>query len=172
MPLFDDLLREFAPFRGLSQPPTEAVKLWGEGAYGIWVAEIWGPAVPYHPVVHHGDGHKNYGYRRVKGDPTAAREIHEVEGWPELSRFLEVINLLETPIESVGCEKTCWPIPAGQVPTVQLGSYVRHLRSVGLDSKAWPREQLGTKRHLLKSKSRLFLRLATFRWLELNSSAL
>jgi hypothetical protein len=66
----------------------------------------------------------NYGYRRVKGDPGGVQEIPEVHGWPELAHFLEVINATGSPIESVGCEKSYSPIPPGQVPTVQLGSYI------------------------------------------------
>jgi hypothetical protein len=60
---------------------------------------------------------------RVKGNPEAVKRIPEVQGWPELQNFLLAVNALESPIESVGCEKGFFPSDI-EGPTVKLGSYV------------------------------------------------
>jgi hypothetical protein len=82
-----------------------------------------GPAVPY-PPVDHGDGTKNHGYVRLKDNPGAVGGIPEVMDWPELQRFLEVINGPASPIESVGCEKGYFPGEGPDAPPVVLGSYI------------------------------------------------
>jgi hypothetical protein len=79
--------------------------------------------VPY-PAINHGDGTKNHGYVCIKGNLTAVSNLPEVQGWPELQRFLEAINSAESPIESVGCEKGYFPAELPNVPPVVLGSYI------------------------------------------------
>lgn len=120
--MFQEALANWQPYKGLSGPPANPVQLWAEGGRGIWIANSWGPAVPYPPVVHE-DGNRNFGYRRVKGDPEAVKRIPEVQGWPELQDFLLAVNALESPIESVGCEKGFFPSDV-EGPTVKLGSYI------------------------------------------------
>ena len=78
---------EFAALSRLPGPPAKPVQLWAEGGRGIWIADSWGPAVPYPPVVHE-DGNRNFGYMRVKGDPEAVKRIPEAQGWPQLQDFL------------------------------------------------------------------------------------
>lgn len=118
----EEALANWQPYRGLSGPPANPVQLWAEGGRGIWIANAWGPAVPY-PAVVHEDGNRNFGYVRVKGDPEAVTRIPEVQGWPELRDFLLAFNAAQSPIESVGCEKGFFPSGI-QGPTEKLGSYI------------------------------------------------
>jgi hypothetical protein len=121
--MLQKLLAKWEPYNALSDLPENPVKLWGEGSYGVWLAHTWGPPVPYFPIDHE-DGHKNYGYRRVKGDPSSICQIPEVEDWPELCQILRVINAFDSPIESVGCEKS-YSLPEDKnAPPVMLGSYI------------------------------------------------
>ncbi len=124
----DDILRaatsNFAPYRGKIPPFERSELLWGEGCLGIWLADNWGPAVPY-PPIDHGDGTQNFGYRPVKGDARSIAVIPEIQGWPEYQKFLEILNAVDSPIETVGCEKHLYPAPHDGPPgaTRTLGSY-------------------------------------------------
>lgn len=124
-PHVNELLSAFAPYADLHDPPPHPAKLWGEGSRGIWISDDWGPAVPYGPV-DHPEGGRNHGYLRLKGSLSRIQLIPEIEGWPELASFLEIINGDGSPIESVGCEKAYFPIPqtTENGPDVYLGSYV------------------------------------------------
>jgi hypothetical protein len=99
--MLDDLLAQWRTNSELTIPPAEPIMLWGKQCRSVWLAG-WGPAVPYGPVDHL-DGHQNYGYQRLKGDPDAARAIPEAKDWPELQDLLIAINTADSPIESVGC---------------------------------------------------------------------
>jgi len=123
MVTFEELLALWVPYRGLTAPPVQPVALWSGGGCGIWISDEWGPAVPYGPV-DHGDGTQNHGYVRLKDDLGFVGRIPEVEGWPELQRFLEVLNAPASPVESVGCEKGYFPSEQQGAPPVLLGSYI------------------------------------------------
>ncbi|WP_412530395.1 hypothetical protein [Burkholderia lata] len=84
--------------------PDGAIVLASRGTRTIYIEESWGPAIPYHAVEHE-DGTRNHGYRPVKGDRETIEAIPEVQGYPELGDFLIAINGLDSPVESVGCEK-------------------------------------------------------------------
>lgn len=128
--MFDELLLQFAPFKGLAGPAEKPVRLWGEGGRGIWVSDTWGPPVPYPSVVHE-NGARNHGYQRVKGNLPFIESIPEVNDWPELARFLEIVNADNSPIESVGCEKGYSPGEGTNTPPLKLGSYVDVIFSDG-----------------------------------------
>ncbi len=121
--MFKEILLQWQAHRALTSPPSEAIVLWREQNRSVWIANAWGPAVPYGPV-DHGDGHQNHGYKRVKGNPEAVRQIPETQGWPEFQEFLIAVNGAETPIESVGCEKGFFPAKGTGDAVVELGSYV------------------------------------------------
>jgi hypothetical protein len=120
--MFQEALAKWQPYKGLSGLPPSPVQLWTDGGRGIWIADSWGPAVPY-PAVVHEDGSRNFGYVRVKGDPEAVKRIPEVQGYPELQDFLLAVNVPQSPIESVGCEKGFFPSDVEGL-TVKLGSYI------------------------------------------------
>ncbi len=120
--VFEELMSQWKSHAGLNGPPARPIELWQGGGCGIWISNEWGPAVPYGPV-DHGDGTINHGYSHLKGNSGAAGLIPEVQGWPELQQFLEVLNAVESPVESVGCEKCFSPGEAGW-PPVKIGSYV------------------------------------------------
>lgn len=120
--MFDEILSQWQVHRGLTRPPQEPIRLWAEQGRSLWIGNGWGPAVPY-PAVDHGDGHRNHGYVRIKGNTEALARIPEAAGWPELAAFLTAINAAESPIESVGCEKGFFPAAGKGVPPVMLGSY-------------------------------------------------
>jgi len=120
--MFQEALAKWQSYRGLWGPPASPVQLWTDGARGIWIADSWGPAVPY-PAVDHEDGNRNSGYVRVKGDPETVARIPEAQGWPELQDFLLAVNAAQSPIESVGCEKGFSPSDV-EGPTEKLGSYI------------------------------------------------
>ncbi|MGH7744133.1 MAG: hypothetical protein ACREQ5_04845, partial [Candidatus Dormibacteria bacterium] len=122
MPEFEALRSLWTPHEHLKAPPLEPINLWGEGGVGIWVSNDWGPAVPYSGVDHR-DGNINHGYRPMKGNEAAIRFIPEVQGWPEMQKFLETINAESSPIESVGCEKGIFPSDVEGLQ-IKLGSYV------------------------------------------------
>jgi hypothetical protein len=61
---------------------------------------------------------------RIKDDPDSLHHIPEVVGWPELIEFLAVLNADDSPIESVGCEKSFFPAVGKGKLSVQLGSYI------------------------------------------------
>ncbi len=120
--MFQEALAKWQSYKGLSGPPASPVQLWTDGAREIWIADSWGPAVPYPGVVHE-DGSRNFGYTRVKGDAEAVKRIGETQGWPELQEFLLAVNAAQSPIESVGCEKGFSPSNV-EGPTEKLGSYI------------------------------------------------
>ena len=117
------VLSRWDAFRQLTAPPAERTQLWSEGGRGVWLDNSWGPAVPY-PPVRHDDGTQNYGYIRVKNAPELLSTIPEVLDFPELATFLATINSTESPIESVGCEKSFFRSETKGAPPVYLGSYV------------------------------------------------
>ena len=121
--MFKELLLQWQAHREIKNPPAEPIVLWREQNRSAWMANAWGPPVPYGPV-DHGDGHQNHGYKRVKGDPEAVRSIAEAQGWPEFQDFLIAINGAETAIESIGCEKGCFPAKDAGNAVVKVGSYV------------------------------------------------
>jgi hypothetical protein len=116
------LLSQWDKYRGLTGPPPRPIQLWTEGGRSVWIANFWGPAVPYR-AVDHGDGNRNHGYVRIKGNPHASMRIPEVEGWQELRDFLLAVNAADSPLESVGCEKAFSPSDI-EGPTVKLGAYI------------------------------------------------
>jgi hypothetical protein len=121
--MFDELMLQWQTHRGLTNPPAEPIVLWREQNRSVWIANGWGTPVPYGPV-DHGDGHQNHGYRRVKGNPEAVRNIAEAQDWPEFQELLIAINGAESPIESVGCEKAFIPVEETGDAVVELGSYI------------------------------------------------
>ena len=121
--MFEELLTQWQPHRGLLGPAPARIKLWNEGGRGVWIADSWGPAVPYGPI-DHGDGNQNHGYLRIKGDAQGAQRIPEAADWPELLQLLNALNAPESPIESVGCEKAFFPVQGQGEPTVSLGAYI------------------------------------------------
>jgi hypothetical protein len=121
--MFEELLSLWQPHRGLVGPPTSRIQLWSEGGRGVWISESWGPAVPYGPIDHE-DGNQNHGYMRVKGDAIGTRRIPEAMGWPELVQFLDSLNADASPIESVGCEKSFFPVTGQGDITVSLSAYI------------------------------------------------
>ena len=121
--MFKELLLQWQAHQGLTSPPSEPILLWREQNRSVWIANAWGPAIPYGPV-DHGDGHQNHGYKRVKGNPEAVRNIPEAQGWPEFQEFLITVNGAESPIESVGCEKGFFPVDLAGDALIKLGSYI------------------------------------------------
>ena len=61
---------------------------------------------------------------RIKGDAVGAQRIPEAMGWPELVQFLDSLNTDASPIESVGCEKSFFPVTGQGDITVSLGAYI------------------------------------------------
>jgi len=120
---FEDLLALWKPHENMAGLPPEPIRLWGSGGCGIWLSETWGPAVPYPPVDHR-NGNFNHGYIRSKGRSGEVAAIPEVQGWPELQRILDIVNATESPIESVGCEKSFFPMSEEGSPRLKLGSYI------------------------------------------------
>ncbi len=121
--MFEELLSLWQPHRGLVGPPPSRIQLWSEGGRGVWVSESWGPAVPYGPIDHE-DGNQNHGYMRINGDAIGAQRIPEAMGWPELAQFLDSLNTDASPIESVGCGKSFFPVTDQGDITVSLGAYI------------------------------------------------
>jgi hypothetical protein len=121
--MVEELLSQWEAYRGLKTPPATPIRLWGEGGRGVWIADSWGPAVPYPPVDHH-NGHQNYGYVRIKDDTEVVGQIPETEDYPELATFLMIVNSPNSPIESVGCEKGFFPGEIEGGPPLKLGSYI------------------------------------------------
>jgi hypothetical protein len=78
--------------------------------------------VPYGPV-DRPEGGRNHGYMRIKDDPAMVERIPEAAGYPELASLLAAVNGPDSPIESVGCEKSVLPVDKGDA-RVQLGSYI------------------------------------------------
>ena len=117
------MLSKWDACRELTAPPSEPVQLWGEGGRRVFLHNKWGPAVPYPPARRAG-GSQNFGYTRIKGSPELIEAIPEVAGFPELATFLARINSSESPIESVGCEKSFFPNDVQGQPPVYIGSYI------------------------------------------------
>jgi hypothetical protein len=120
VPDFHKLLSALNSYDLEAGPPPDPIRLWGIGGCGIWLGDSWGPPVPY-PPARRSNGNINHGYAHLKGRPESVCEVPEVAGWPELQKFLEVVNAAETPIESVGCEKAYEIIDAKHL---RLGSYI------------------------------------------------
>lgn len=123
--MLDKLLAQWETHCGLRTPPAEPIALWQEAGRSVWISG-WGPVIPYGSV-DHGNGHQNYGYKRLKGDPDAVRAIPEAKDWPELEGFLISVNGDGSPIESVGCEKGFFRVENAGDAVVKLGSYVEVL---------------------------------------------
>jgi len=117
------VLAKWDVYRGLVGAPPRREPLWVEGGRGVWVTNEWGPAVPY-PSADHEGGSRNYGYIRIKDAPQLVEAIPEVAGFPELATFLARINSAESPIESVGCEKSFSPNNVEGQPPLYLGSFI------------------------------------------------
>lgn len=65
-----------------------------------------GKAIPYHAVPRTSDETSNHGFVALKGRPAEEiRAIPEASGVKALERFLVIVNDIETPFFSVGCEK-------------------------------------------------------------------
>lgn len=120
--ILENLLIEWDTLKELDSPPSEAKKLLAEGECVVYVEDTWGPAVPY-PPIRHSNGELNHGYRRVKSDLEAINAIPEVQDFPEYRDFLKSINSADSVIESVGCEKSFFPINNHPAIKAQLGSY-------------------------------------------------
>jgi hypothetical protein len=146
--MFNELLAQWQPYRGLTTPPAEPITLWRDMARGVWIAG-WGPVIPYGPVDHH-DGNRNHGYRRLKGAPEAIRAVSEVQDWPEFLAFLLALNDTDSPIETVGCEKTFSRVDNAGIATAMLGSYVEVIfTEVALNER--PENLLLLASHLLEA---------------------
>src|SRR5947209_7755899 len=85
------VLPMWEPYEGLTQPPSEPIKLFGSSSCTIYLADAWGPPVPY-PAIDHRNGHKNSGYIQLKSKKPPVERIPEAEGWPELQWFLKIVN--------------------------------------------------------------------------------
>jgi hypothetical protein len=121
--MIEELISQWDAYRGLTSPPPEPVRLWSEGGCGVWIDNAWGPAVPYGPV-DHGNGRQNYGYVRIKDATEPLGRVPETTGFPEFAAFLMIVNSPDSPIESVGCEKSFFPGDVEGGPPVKLGSYI------------------------------------------------
>lgn len=121
--MWQELLAKWEAYEDRTEPPSEAMQLWNKQRRVVYIDENWGPAVPY-PAVDHRDGTENYGYVSLKKKPAAIAQVPETEGWPELAKILEIINAPDSPLESVGCEKSFFPVEGRGDATVNLGSYV------------------------------------------------
>ena len=122
--LFQYLLSQWQPHKQLSRPPLIRIPLWNQDSCHIAIGNDWGPPIPYPPYDHR-DGHQNHGYVNLKEHPKAISEIPELDGWPDLQKFIEIINAPDSPIESGGCEKGFFPTEGeAGATTVYLGSYV------------------------------------------------
>lgn len=120
--LIEALINEWEALNVESFLPKESIKLISEEECVVYLENSWGPAVPY-PAVDHGNGEQNHGYRRVKDDLDAINFIPEAQGWPEYESFLRNINSKESAIESVGCEKSFFPVNNHPAIKVKIGSY-------------------------------------------------
>lgn len=120
--IFEELLDSWRGLNELNFPPQEPIKLLEYGESIVYIEDSWGPAVPY-SAVDHGDGQKNFGYRRVKGSGDAIALIPEVDGVPEYRDFLIALNSVDSPVESVGCEKGFFPVQDNPNIKFKLGSY-------------------------------------------------
>src|SRR6266705_3025691 len=121
--MLDELLDAWATHKPAASPPVGPIRLWTDQTRVVYIEDKWGPAVPYPAAATRKDGSRNYGYVRLKASPEGIGGIPEVQGWPELQRFLEIVNAPLSPIESLGCEKGFFPIE-GEDTMVKLGSYV------------------------------------------------
>jgi hypothetical protein len=112
--------REVQP---LILPPAVPVVLWTDETRTIYVDEALGPAVPYQPVLRT-DSESNYGYIRLKGRLDLVSAIPELIDWPEYRQLVGDINLVESPIESVGCAIGMFPVSDQPAITCRVGSYL------------------------------------------------
>jgi hypothetical protein len=120
--MLEELLSKWNIYKALASPPQFPIKLWGHETRVVYIESSWGPEVPY-PSFEREDGSRNHGLVSLKSNPEAASHIPEVQDWPELRRFLEVINAPASPIESLGCEKAYFPDESANA-TVKIASYV------------------------------------------------
>lgn len=120
--IFKELQNSLRCLEENSFPPSQAIKLLEYEQSIVYIEDSWGPAVPY-PPYDHSNGEKNNGYRRVKGDDNLVALIPEVEGFPEYRDFLMAVNAADSLIESIGCEKSFFPIDDHPSIKSQLGSY-------------------------------------------------
>lgn len=120
--IFEKLVNSWRSLNESNFPPREPIKLLEYDQSIVYIEESWGPAVPY-PAVDRRGGEKNHGYRRVKGNDEAVALIPEVEGFPEYRDFLTALNSIDSPVESVGCEKGFFPVSNNPDIKSQLGSY-------------------------------------------------
>jgi hypothetical protein len=148
-PMFDQLLSQWNRHRGLTGPPSDAIELWCDDGRSVWIGDCWGPAVPYGPV-DHGNGHRNHGYTRTKGDAQVVEHIPEAIDCPIFIRFLSAVNAVDSPVESVGCEKGFFPAIDRGDASVQLGAYV-DLIFTDADSNDRPENSLLLASHLLRA---------------------
>lgn len=119
--MLEELLQAWNQQSDFPKPPNEPIMLVQSGSVTVYIENSWGPPVPYPSCIRENGG-TNYGFIRTKGDPNAIASIPEIENWPEYRVLLERINAVDTPIESVGCEKCFFPCSKGDA-NVQLGSY-------------------------------------------------
>ena len=121
--MLDELLKHWEPYRNLPAPPAKAIQLWVKDSRIIYIDDRSGPAVPY-PAIDRHDGSRNHGYVRLKENFRTIGKVPEVQGWPELQKFLETVNAPDSPIERLGCEKCYFPLEGRGAAKVSLGSYV------------------------------------------------
>jgi hypothetical protein len=105
----------------ITVPPKEPVILFRDTSRMICINDEWGPPIPYGPV-DHDDGTANHGYRKIKGNEAAAREITEATDLPAMADFLVAVNGPDTEFETVGCEKAFFPSDQ-KLAEIYLGSY-------------------------------------------------
>jgi hypothetical protein len=123
LPPLDAVLSALAAHKGIAIPPVTPILLWQGAGCVIAISEQWGPPVPY-PPGRRRNGSMNYGYVPPKGNPTAISQIPEVADCPELERLLQAANRDDSPIETVGCEKSFAPVTVNGEAVMSLGSYV------------------------------------------------
>lgn len=116
------LLKAWETLHHGTAPPEQPIKLLTEGSCIAYIEDSWGPMVPY-PSVAHGDGRRNYGYRRVKGNKDAVASIPEVRDALEFRDFLLSVNSENSLIESVGCDIGYFAVNDNTIVKSRLGSY-------------------------------------------------
>lgn len=85
-------------------PPSEDTVLFQDESAVLYVDAKYGPAIPYFGF-DHGDGQVNHGYMSTKGNPEGILSIPEVQGFDNFAKFILKLNSIESPVESLGCEK-------------------------------------------------------------------
>lgn len=65
--------------------------------------------IPYTGSEVRPDGSKNHGYFDLKRNPARINDVPELKGFPELKRFVQMMNGPESHFRTLGCEKVFSP---------------------------------------------------------------